>query len=229
MGTPVIILGGSGRGKSTSLRNLNPMDCVLIQAIDKQLPFIQIEGKAAYNGKDWKLWSKDKNPDGSRFVTDNTATILQILAGTKKRNIIIIDDFQYIMANEFMRRSSEVGFNKFTEIGRNAWQLLQQATNLDADKRVYFMWHEDQDDFGQIRTKTIGKMLNEKIVPEGMVSICLRAFKNDGGYWFQTQSNGSDPCKAPMGMFDRDTIENDLKIVDDAIVEYYELSKPEKA
>lgn len=213
MGTPVIIMGNSGRGKSTSLRNLDPSKCVLIQAVDKPLPFP--------SGKEWKLFDKEKNPEGSRFVTDNASTVESILAATKKRKIIIIDDFQYIMANEFMRRSGEAGFNKFTEIGRNAWQLLTRATSLGQDVRVYLMWHEEQDEFGNIRVKTIGKLLNEKITPEGMVSICLRALRNDQGYWFQTQSTGFDPCKSPMGMFPSDTIENDLKAVDDAICAYY--------
>jgi hypothetical protein len=212
MGVPVIILGSSGKGKTYSIRGMDPSNTVLIQSVRKILPF----GKPG----EWTIWNKEHNKEGSIFVTDKHADIEQLFRVTRSRKVIIVDDFQYTMANEFMRRCSETGYTKFTEIGRNAWQLLNQAAALPDDMRVYFLWHEDTDNFGVTKTKTIGRMLEEKVTPEGMVSICLRAFHDDQGYHFQTQTNGSDPCKAPPGMFEGVVIDNDLKLVDDAICKY---------
>jgi hypothetical protein len=217
MSVPVIILGESGRGKSTSMRNLDPNKSILIQAIRKVLPFT--------NGKNWKLRNAE-NKEGSICITDKSTTVESILkSASEKYKIIIIDDFQYIMANEYMRRAEETGFNKFSEIGRNAWSILQTASMLPEDVRVYILWHEIQDERGNIKPKTIGKMLDEKITPEGMVSICLRAIKNDSGYFFQTQSSGFDPCKSPMGLFPENNIDNDLLMVDNLITDYFGLEK----
>ena len=143
------------------------------------------------------------------------------------RPIVVLDDFQYVLANEYMRRSDERGFDKFTEIGRHAWDLLNAASNLMDHRRVYIIAHTDSDDSGRTRMKTIGKLLNEKITPEGMVTIVLRTAVRDGTYLFATQNSGRTmvtmPTKSPMGMFDEQFIENDLAAVDAAICHYYGL------
>jgi len=207
MSTTTLILGPSGTGKSASLRNLNPSEVALIQAIKKPLPF----------KSDWKP-----------YVTDQADRIIAAMRKTD-RKIIVIDDYQYTMANEFMRRSDERGFDKFTEIGRHAWDILTAATQLPDDVRVYILSHTQEDDTGRVRIKTIGKMLDEKIALEGMVTIVLRTVVNDGSYFFLTRNNGSDTTKAPMGMFADDRIDNDLALVDAAIVEYYQLNQAKAA
>lgn len=210
MSTNILILGESGAGKSASLRNLDPTNTLLIQALRKPLPF--------KNG--WQERT-DATPNGNIFVTDRSTDIALLMQGTK-RKIIVIDDFQYILANEFMRRSDERGYDKFTEIGRHAWDILCMSSSLPSDVRVYVLGHTDIDDAtGRIRTKTIGKMLNEKITVEGMFTIVLRAVARDGEYLFSTKTNGMDPVKAPIGMFDSDLIQNDLAAVDAAICAYY--------
>ena len=210
MSTPVLVLGESGAGKSASLRNLDPANTLLIQAIRKPLPF----------RNHWKERS-EANPDGNIFVTDQTRDIAMLMQGTK-RKVIVIDDFQYVMANEFMRRSDERGYDKFTEIGRHAWDVLCLASALPPDVRIYILAHTDIDDqTGRIRTKTIGKMLNEKITVEGMFTIVLRSVCRDGEYLFQTKNGGSDPVKAPFELFDQDFVPNDLAAVDAAICAYY--------
>jgi len=210
MSIATLILGQSGTGKSTSLRNLNPADVLLIQAIKKPLPF---------RSKDWQPLTKD---GGNVFVTDSAAKICQIIEKTQKK-IIVIDDFQYIMANEFMRRTAERGFDKFTDIGKAAWDIFN-AASAAADKRIYILSHTEQSESGVTKLKTIGKMLDEKITLEGMVTICLRTSVTNGVYEFSTQNNGSDTVKSPIGLFESERIDNDLAAVDAAIVEYYGLA-----
>jgi len=211
LSTPCLILGESGAGKSASLRNLDPQQTLLIQALRKPLPF----------RNNWAEHTT-ANPSGNIFVTDKTVDIAMLMQNTK-RKIIVIDDFQYVMANEFMRRSDERGYDKFTEIGRHAWDVLCMSSALPPDVRVYILGHSDIDETGRVRTKTIGKMLNEKITVEGMFTIVLRSIARDGEYLFQTKTSGADPCKAPFEMFETDLIPNDLAAVDAAICKYYKI------
>lgn len=211
MSTVTMVLGESGTGKTTSLRNMNPAETLLIQAVKKPLPF-----RAA----DWQRFDREANKGGNIFLTDSPAEIIHLLKGTR-RKVIVIDDFQYVMANEFMRRTSERGFDKFTEIGKNAWDILNAAASLPDDTRVYILSHVETTEQGRMKIKTIGKMLDEKINLEGMVTIVLRTLVRDGQYLFSTRNNGSDTVKTPMGLFDSETIDNDLAVVDQAIHAYY--------
>ena len=210
MSIATLILGESGTGKSTSLRNLDPTKTLLIQVIHKPLLF---------RSKDWKMMTKEDRT-GSVIICDNADRICDVLSKTD-HDIIVIDDYQYIMANEFMRRAKEKGYDKFTEIGENAWQVFSQAVALSPNKRVYILAHTETDAFGKTKIKTIGKMLDEKITLEGMVTICLRTRVSDGQFQFSTQNSGEGTVKSPMGLFESQYIDNDLKAVDDAICEYW--------
>lgn len=210
MSIATLILGQSGTGKSTSLRDMNPADVLLIQAIKKPLPF---------RSKDWRACTKE-DPTGSVFVTDNTASICQLVAKTKKP-IIVIDDFQYIMANEFMRRAQEKSFDKFTDIGKHAWDVFNAATQADDYKRIYILSHTEESENGRTKIKTIGKLLDEKITLEGMVTICLQTAVINDQYIFMTNNNGQNTVKSPIGLFESEHIPNDLSAVDKAICEYY--------
>lgn len=203
MGIPVFILGQSGTGKSTSLRNFKSNEVLHINVMSKPLPF---KGSFAetYNG-------------------DNYVEIAKAINKTDKKTIVV-DDAQYLMANEFMRRSSEMGYQKFTDIANNFWTLINSVTNdLPADVIVYFLMHTDTDDNGREKAKTIGKMLDEKICVEGMSSIVLKTAVKDGAYNFITQNNGRDTVKSPLGMFSTFEIDNDLKTVDQTIRDYWNL------
>lgn len=210
MSIATLILGQSGTGKTTSLRNLDPNDVLLIQAVRKPLPF---------RSKEWKQLTSE---GGSIYVCDNAAQICKVMEKTT-RKIIIIDDNQYIMANEFMRRSAEKSFDKFTEIGRNMWDIFNKASALPDDVRVYILSHIDETEMGKTKIKTIGKLLDEKITLEGMVTICLQTQVVNDNYIFMTKNNGHNTVKSPIGLFESEHIENDLKAVDDAIVDYYGL------
>lgn len=218
MSVVTMLLGESGTGKTTSLRNLDPKQVLLIQTVKKPLPFKSI---------DWKPATKE-NPQGSTFVCDQSAKIVEAIQRTTKP-IIVIDDFQYLLANEFMRRSDEKGYDKFTEIARHAWDVLMKANELAEHKRVYVLCHTNTDESGRVRAKTIGKMLDEKITVEGLVTIVLRTAVMNGEFLFRTVNNGADTTKSPMGLFDSETIDNDLAKVDAAIVDFYQLQLPKAA
>lgn len=211
-----MILGQSGTGKSASLRNLDPEDTLLIQAVKKPLPF---------RAKGWSYFDRGSNQTGNIFVTDQSAQIVKLMQGTK-RHIVVLDDFQYILANEFMRRvldkeTGNAAFAKYNEIARSAWDILMAAGQQADEKRIYILGHTQEDDGGRIKAKTIGKLLDEKITIEGLLTIVLRTAVINEQYLFSTQNNGSDTVKSPMELFTEPHIPNDLKVVDDKICDYY--------
>lgn len=218
MGTPVLILGDSGAGKTYSLRNVQPDKSILLQCIPKLLPF---------KSTGWKLHGKVLD-DGSRqqgniFRFDDWNRIGELITrfGTHPtKRVLIIDDFQVVMQHENMMRAYQTGFQKFTEMADHVWQLITAATLLPDDFRVYFLCHTEESD-GKVRMKTIGKMLNEKLTPEGYFSIVLRCIKKDGKHVFLIKGDDHDTAKAPPDMFPALTeMDNDLNAVDTAITEF---------
>ena len=119
---------------------------------------------------------------------------------------IVIDDAQYIMAFEYMHRAKEKGYEKFTDIGANFFNLTQTATALPDDKIIYFLFHIERTKDGNEKCKTIGQLLDEKITLEGLFTIVLKTVvlldgNNQRQFCFATVNNGSDTVKTPMGMF----------------------------
>lgn len=213
MSAATLILGNSGSGKSTALRNLDPSKTLLIQCIKKPLPF-----RAA----GWKTRLSLKS-EGNVIQADEPALIEKLLR-TSPHEIVIIDDYQAVMVNELMNRSSETGFAKFTDIGKNAWNIFRAAGDLAEHRRVYIMAHTTTDEFGNVRMKTVGKLVDQHIVPEGFFTVVLRTEVINSNYTFRTQTNGQDCCKSPIDMFPDQHIPNDLKVVDDAICDFYQIS-----
>lgn len=211
MSTATLIIAESGLGKSASMRNMPAADTLLIQSIPKPLPF---------KSNEWQRFDKDTKK-GNIFVTDDAEEIRVLMNGTKRKRIII-DDFQYILANELMRRYAEHGYGKFSEIGFNGWQICSTASALAPDVRVYILAHSHLDENGKLKIKTPGKLLDTHSV-EGMFTIVLRNLIRDGHYYFATRNSGNDTVKTPMGMFKEELIDNDLEEVDKAICEYYEI------
>ena len=218
MGTPVLILGDSGAGKSYSLRNFTPDEVILLQCIPKMLPF---------RATGWKLNGKEL-PDGSvqrgniiRFdAWDAVLDSINRMVLSKTRRVLVIDDFQVVMQHENMMRAYQTGYQKFTEMADHVWQIIMAATRLPDDFRVYFLAHTEESD-GKIRMKTTGKMLNEKLTPEGYFSIVLRAIKKGGKHVFLIKGDDNDTAKAPPDLFPGLTeMDNDLKAVDVAITEF---------
>ena len=202
---PVLLVGTSGSGKSTSLRNFTKDEVAVINVLGKPLPF--------------------KN-DLKAPKLDNYAEILTAIKGTKKKTIVI-DDTGYLLTNEFMNKSSVKGYDKYNEMANNFFNLINGIKNLDGGKTVYLIMHEDTDEFGNVKPKTIGKLLDDKVNIQGMFTICIRTAFDNGNYIFRLKTNGQDCVKTPFGMFENETMENDLKEFNKVVREYYELDKIE--
>ena len=205
MGIAVLILGASGSGKSTSLRNFKTGEVSIFNVASKPLPF----------------------KGSGKLATINQPTYDQIRAGLKsaKAKSLVIDDSQYLMVFEEFDRAKEAGYGKFTDMAQNFYKLVQTAIKeTGPDTIVYFLHHTDVDETGRIKAKTVGKMIDSKLTLEGLFPIVLLAGTDGASYWFDTQSDGYTTAKSPMGMFEK-RIENDLKVVDSTIREYWGLEK----
>jgi len=219
MSIMTLVIGESGHGKSRSIKGLLDKNPLIVQAANKAMPF-RSRLERVKQDKDGKL-------SGNLFSTREWSRAKKAIYAAAKdgRSVIVIDDFQYLMADEFMRRAKEGGFTKFTELAQNVYDFIRSMEKLPDDVRVYFLSHLETEADGRQKIKTIGKLLDEKITIEGLFPIVLKAKSDDGRYFFITQTSGLDTCKSPEGMFDEREIENDLGIVDDSIVDYYGLQE----
>lgn len=199
MGVSVLILGHSGAGKSTSLRNFEPGEVGVFNVASKPLPFRK------------------------KLDTLNHAQYNQIQSSLAKNALraYVIDDANYLMAFQSFAKAKENGYGKFTDMAVNFKNLLDAANGTNEDTIVYFLMHPDYDESGRMKAKTIGKMLDNQLTVEGMFPIVLQAYNDEGGYFFLTKSDGTNPVKAPMGMLDEGIVENDLKFIDSRIREYW--------
>lgn len=206
MGTVVMIYGQSGTGKSSSLRNFEPNQVGIINVSGKPMPFRK---KLLY------------------IATDDYTRIMNTLHAAKAPSIVI-DDATYLMVDEFMRNAKTPGYQKFTDMAKNFFDLIEIARRLPDEKIVYFIGHSDRDPEGNEKFKTIGKLLDEKVTLEGKFTIVLKTVVQDGKYMFQTHNSGADTVKSPIEMFKDDLIDNDLAAVDRVIREYYDIQIPTK-
>ena len=206
MGIGVLTLGHSGSGKSASMRNCTPDRFGVINVQGKPLPF---------------------KTDLKTYNTDNYPDIINALLKSKTPSIVI-DDSQYLMSHEFMYRASEKGYDKYSHIGTNFFQLLEAIRKLPDDKIVYLMHHIELDDSGREKAKTVGKMVDNYIVVEGCFAIVLKAVADNKGYYFRTKTNGADPVKTPLNLFKEEQMDNDLLVVDNKIREFYGIEVKEK-
>ena len=206
MATAVLIMGESGSGKSASLRNFSPNEISVFNVTNKPLPFKQ---------------GKTKIP---KIDNATYADIANALANPNKR-AYVIDDAGYLLSFEMFKRANETGYSKFTDMAKNFFDMLDFInTKLPNDIIVYITMHtEDDPEMHRVKVKTIGKMLDQNLKIEGLFSIVLRAVQTEDGYKFVTRDDMVSTAKSPIGMWEEDMIDNDLKAVDATIREYYDM------
>lgn len=207
MAQKVLIMGESGTGKSASLRNCDPATTAVVNPVGKPLPF---KG----SGKFEMLNSVTDARKITRWMKEQAA------AGKK---LIVVDDFQYMLAVPYMNRIKESGWDKWNDFGANYYDIIEVCKELPDDVIVVYMTHLETLDTGLTTVKLIGKMLREKITIEGLFTIVLLTGCYEAKYYFYTQNSGKDTVKSPMGMFPTYAIDNDLAYVVDKIRNYYEL------
>lgn len=207
MAQMLLIMGESGTGKSTSMRNCDPVTTAVVNPVGKPLPF---------KGKFEMLNSETESRKICRFMKEQAA------AGKK---LIVVDDFQYILSVPYMNRIKENGWDKWNDFGANYFEIIEVCKELPEDVVVAYMTHTETLDNGVTTIKLIGKLLREKITIEGLFTIVLRTGVNEGKYYFYTQNSGKDTVKSPMGMFPAYAIDNDLNYVADKIRNFYEVGE----
>ena len=210
MAIPVFVIGPSGSGKTFSIKNFGADEVGVISVEKGRLPF-KSDIKVCKVKRDF--------PTAKNYADLNAACyawIERVIASSKAKSIVI-DDSQYLLVNELFDRASEKGYDKFTEMAAKFRNLIHFVNDLDDDKKiVYFLHHSEADTDGREKVKTIGKMLDEKLTVEGCFDIVIYCQDHK----FFTQSDNKSTAKTPEGMFDLE-IENNLKMVDETIREYY--------
>lgn len=212
MSNAILIIGPSGSGKSSSIRNLDPAQTAIINVLDKDLPF--------RNSR--KMYNKEEK--NYQFSDDSKAIITSLRFISKEKEHIknvIIDDCFYIMANENMNRCYEPGWDKYKDIAYKFYSLLNESKNLRADLNIYFMCLTGTDDDGTIKSRKIGKMINDSYDVEGVFTVILHAIYYEDSYQFLTNRMGNYLARSPLGMFDEKLIDNDLVLVNSKMEEYF--------
>jgi hypothetical protein len=224
MAQSVLVIADSGTGKSTSIRNLLPKETFIINIANKPLPF-----------KGWKknyINISKENPKGNMTSASSANGIVKAMMHVNDKmphiNTLVIDDWQYMSSFEYFDRANEKGYDKFTQIAANLAQVAKMPKDMRDDLTIFFLTHsEESTDINghrKVKAKTIGKMIDNTLTLEGLFSIVLfgRVKKNEDSleYGFDTQNNGENTCKSPMGMFDDSFIPNDLQFVKDCITNY---------
>ena len=205
MAEAILVYGKSGSGKSRSLKNFAEDEILFINVISKRLPF-----QKKFN---YELRSTDYNKIKEKL-------------SKMPCKVAVIDDAGYLMTNAFMTghsnpKGGSSTFDLFNTIGDDFWNLIQFIKfALPKDVRVYITMHEISNDTGEVKVRTIGKLLDEKVCIEGMFTICLHCMTSGQKHYFKTQGGSNDIAKSPEDMFELE-IENDLKAVDNRIVEFY--------
>lgn len=207
MAIPILIYGKSGSGKSRSLKFFAEDEILLFNIEGKSLPF-----KSSF-----------------KYIcrTDSVDVIIEQLQKMPCK-IAVIDDAGYLMTHHFMNnhrnKKGNSSFDMYDDIADKMYFLVQRIkTEVPEDVRVYIMLHEDTNDAGDTKIRTIGKLIDNKVCLEGMVTICLRCMSDEGKHFFRTATDGYDITKTPEEMFDETEIDNNLKFVDDTICEFYGL------
>ena len=205
MGMPILVYGKSGSGKSRSLKFFKDDEILLVNIEGKELPF-----KSSFKYK---------------CRTDSIDTIITQIKKMPCK-IAVIDDAGYLMTHHFMNnhrnKKGNASFDMYDDIADNMYFLVQLIKNeIPEDITVYIILHEDTSDMGETKIRTIGRLIDNKVCLEGMVTVCIRCMSDNGKHFFRTQTDGFDITKTPEDMFEENEIDNNLKFVDDTIRKFY--------
>lgn len=218
MSNATLIIGPSGSGKSTSMRNLDPKTTFVLGVLDKPLPFRGYK-KHYIPLKGWD----DKS--GNYYASDDWIKLVKCIHVINdirpEIKTLCLDDMQYLMANEFLRRATETGFSKFTELAQHLVAVINALTSTREDLLCFVMCHNEVDMNGRYKCKTIGKLLDEKITLEGLFTTIFHSMVVDGQFKFLTQNDGTHIAKSPMGLCADLLIDNDLEVIRKAMINYY--------
>ena len=216
------IVGPTGTGKSTAIKHLDPKTTYIINVAKKELPFKGSEKLYNTENKNYK------EIDDANEITRLLRTISDKAPHIKT---IVIEDSNYIMGFNIVSKATETGYTKFSLMAKDMVELLQQTRELREDLTTFYLSHpETIEDGGEIvgyKIKTAGKLIDNQIVMEGLMTICLYTYveeNKDGSasYYLLTNRFKKHPAKSPDGMFDDIKIPNNLQLVLDKVNEYYQ-------
>ncbi len=195
----IFVLGQPGTGKSSSLRNFKKGELGYISVTGKELPF-----------------KTDINP-----VVAKTSNEVTALVTKSKKDILVIDDVNYIFTRQVFGRSQEKDqFQVFRDIGNDFYKLMETIINKPTEQNIYLFGHIELNDHNLVQLKTAGNTIRNNIVPEGLTNIVLESVNDLGEFVFKVKSDGSG-VKSPIDMFEDGTVPNDLKLVNEKINAYY--------
>lgn len=232
MANLIALVAASGSGKSTSLfpnpeigiKGLNPKETVIINVAHKPLPvkgalkMYPPDKKLSEGGNYLEISDASKIKDAIIFINQNRPDVKNV----------VIDDFTYIFSFDVMERSKETGFNKWTDLAKSVFDILNAARTMRRDLNIICINHSEKGDDGLLKLKTAGRLLDNTVYLDGLFTFILYAVANKNystnkiEYAFRTKSDGTSTCKTPVGCFDEELIPNDMGLVLDKIKEYYE-------
>ena len=230
MGLRIAIVGEPTKGKSTGIfpnetlkiKGLDPKETILLSFSGKQLP---VRGANTMYPKDKKL-----SEGGNHAVITDVKTVPDIIKNIsdKRPEIkhVVLEDCQYSMANEFMARAKESGYNKFTDIGVNFSNWMNAVKNSREDLKVWIIWHPEKSNDGSFKMKTVGTMIDNYLTMEGLMDMifyadCEKGSDSKMDYFFVTNNDGKFPARTPSGMFEKLHVPNDLGYISTTIDNYY--------
>lgn len=209
MAIPILLMGRSGSGKSSAMRNFKAGEVLVINCIGKPLPFRE------------KL---------RQVSTRSYAEVCRAIKDAPEK-AVVVDDAGYLITGQFMdghsapRGGSSV-FDLYNSIADDFWKFVRFIVDgVEDDKTVYIVMHVERGDDGWFQPKTVGKLLNEKVDIPGMVTICLFAEHADGKHVIHTRNMEYSPAKCPPDMPLEDTMDNDLATIDKVVREYWGMPK----
>lgn len=212
------VMGESGAGKTTAMRNLPPNETFYFDCDCK--------------GMNWKGWKEQYSQEKKNYwKSDSFSIVSQILDKIDKEEqckhikYVVIDTINGMMVAEEMRilaMSSGDKRSAWSDLAQNGWSIINKALAMRDDLTIIILCHSEtiSDDNGIIRTriKTNGRKL-EKLVLESKMTTVIWAVRQDGKYKFVLSADGST-CKVPLGAFEQDECDNDIMIVINALKDF---------